>query len=334
MLAEHGYDVILHRAVQSSLLECDTLIIDSKFYRDKWANEASGVIEALMHFRQRVPQLIYCDTTDSTGSLQADVLPVVDCYAKAQLLRDRSKYRTSHYGHRIYTNYYHQTDGVADRDPGWSRPISESTHLEKLSVSWNSGLADYSSLGPMKMSLYGHFPVPRLLSFPRRMTPPNNPRALPLHTRMGTSYARASISHQRQTILSKLGSGVNARKLNRRSYLKELSQSQSVLSPFGLGEITLKDFEVFLSGACLIKPDMSHLETWPDLFLPGVTFASFKWDFNDLENIISFLHDEPQSRIAIATAAQENYRRFIDTNTGPSLFVKHFSNLISKIERK
>ena len=81
MLAEHGYDVILHRAVQSSLLECDTLIIDSKFYRDKWANEASGVIEALMHFRQRVPQLIYCDTTDSTGSLQADVLPVVDCYA-------------------------------------------------------------------------------------------------------------------------------------------------------------------------------------------------------------------------------------------------------------
>ena len=151
---------------------------------------------------------------------------------------------------------------------------------------------------------------------------------------MGTSYPRASISHQRQTILSKLGSGVNARKLNRRSYLKELSQSQSVLSPFGLGEITLKDFEVFLSGACLIKPDMSHLETWPDLFLPSVTFASFKWDFNDLENIISFLYDEPQSRIAIATAAQENYRQFVDPNTGPSLFVKHFSDLISKIERQ
>ena len=37
-----------------------------------------------------------------------------------------------------------------------------------------------------------------------------------------------------------------------------------VISAFGLGEIILKDFETFLTGGMLMKPDMSHMETWPN----------------------------------------------------------------------
>ena len=334
ILADYGYTVTLHRAVTSKLLDCDTLIIDSKFYRDQWAKEASAVIEALKNFRKQIPKLIYCDTTDSTGSLQVAVLPIVDCYAKAQLLRDRSKYKFSYYGHRIYTDYYHRHAGVADDEPDWSEPISENDHLKKLAVSWNSGLADYSLLGPARMSLYSHFPVSGLLSFPRPIASPDHPRPIQLHTRMGTMYARASVSYQRQMILSRLGSLAAAGKIRRRSYLNELSLSQSVLSPFGLGEITLKDFEVFLSGACLIKPDMTHLETWPDLFRPGETIACFDWDFADFDSVLTSLYDDSESRIAVATAGQENYQQYLDPDKGSCLFVKHFANLLSKIQRK
>ena len=31
------------------------------------------------------------------------------------------------------------------------------------------------------------------------------------------------------------------------------------MSPFGFGEICYRDFEAMLNGACLIKPDVSHL---------------------------------------------------------------------------
>ena len=334
MLANYGFGVRLRNAVTPALLDCDTLIVDSKFYRDRWQGDAAAVIDTLEYFKTQIPQLIYCDTTDSTGSLKVDVLPIVDCYAKAQLLRNRSEYCAPHYGHRIYTDYYHRRAGITDDEPDWSEPVSQNTHLEKLAVSWNSGLADYSLLGPARMSLYGHFPVSSLLSFPRRRTPPGRPRPMQLHVRMGTTYARASISYQRQMILSRLGPLVAAGKINRRSYLDELSRAQSVLSPFGLGEITLKDYEVFLSGACLIKPNMNHLETWPDLFRPGETVACFDWDLADFDSVLTSLYDDSEARIAIANAGQENYRQYLDPGKGPLLFIKHFSNLLSKIRRK
>ncbi len=333
LLANCGYRVHLHNTVTSTLLDCDTLLVDSKFYRDRWQRDTSAVIEALEYFRKRVSLLIYCDTTDSTGSLKVDVLPIVDCYAKGQLLRDRSEYRTTHYGHRIYTDYYHRHTGVVDGVPDWSEPITENAHLKKLAVSWNSGLADYSLFGPVRMSLYNHFPVSSLLSFPRRTTSPNHPRPMQLHARMGTMYARASVSYQRQLILSRLGPLAATSKIGRRSYLNELSRSQSVVSPFGLGEITLKDYEVFLSGACLIKPDMNHLETWPDLFRPGETVACFDWNLADFDSVLTSLYDDSTARIAIAKAGQKNYLQHLSPDKGPLLFVKHFSNLLSKTKR-
>ena len=40
-----------------------------------------------------------------------------------------------------------------------------------------------------------------------------------------------------------------------------------MVSPFGFGEITLKDFETFLSGSVLVKPNMSHMETYPNFYI-------------------------------------------------------------------
>ena len=54
-----------------------------------------------------------------------------------------------------------------------------------------------------------------------------------------------------------------------------------MLSPFGWGELCLRDYEAVLGGALLLKPDMSHLETWPDVFVPHDTYAPFDWDATD-----------------------------------------------------
>ena len=41
-----------------------------------------------------------------------------------------------------------------------------------------------------------------------------------------------------------------------------MSSAKFGLSPFGWGEIGARDFEIFINGSLLIKPDMSHLETY------------------------------------------------------------------------
>jgi hypothetical protein len=74
-------------------------------------------------------------------------------------------------------------------------------------------------------------------------------------------------------------------------YRKELKSVAAVLSPFGWGEVTYRDSEAIRNGACLIKPDCSHLTTWPDIYQDGVTYIAIDWRGEDLiektENLLN-----------------------------------------------
>lgn len=42
---------------------------------------------------------------------------------------------------------------------------------------------------------------------------------------------------------------------------------------------------------------MSHARTFPDIFVPGQTYAPVRWDFSDLEQVCArYLNDEPARR--------------------------------------
>ena len=57
-----------------------------------------------------------------------------------------------------------------------------------------------------------------------------------------------------------------------------------------------------------MKPDMSHLETWPDIFASSETYAPFDWEGRDLvERARDWLKDEPL-RLRVARRAWESYR--------------------------
>lgn len=68
-------------------------------------------------------------------------------------------------------------------------------------------------------------------------------------------------------------------------YLQEIAQSKAVYSPYGYGEIYTRDFEAFLQGAALIKPDMNHLVTYPDWYIDNQTYIPVKWDFSDFIDV-------------------------------------------------
>ena len=267
-LRDAGFDIRIFRRPTADLADCDALLVDSKLHRGRWADEKDAVLELFTRWT-RDCRVIYCDTTDSSGALLTDLLPVVHGYAKSQLMRDRTAYLRPMYGLRPFTDYYHGQFGVADRNPEWSPAVADPALLDKLRVSWNSGLADYSLHGPAKMTVYGRLPLRALLHFPKPSKPADAARPQAVSCRFGTDYPRATVAFQRKAIREKLAGRIDTKKLSRRDYFSELETSKVVVSPFGYGEITLKDFEVFLTGGLLLKPDMSHMETWPDLFRAG-----------------------------------------------------------------
>ncbi len=303
------------------LTDCDVLAVDSKFHRDQWQHGADPIVAEFADLREKAGRLIYFDTTDSTGCLQIELLPVVDVYCKNQVLKDREEYARPHYGQRIFADYYHQADGVEDAAPLYSNPVTDRSLLSKLQVGWNSGLANYSTYGPYLTAAYQRLSFLPLLRFPDILATPDTNRSSALQCRMGLGHTRESVSHQRRRIATMLEGRIPTTKLSRRQFMEELKHSWAVLSPFGFGEITLKDFEVFLTGALLVKPSMQHLETWPDLFVDDETFAPFKWDLTDLLEVLERVEADRDRYLDMAREGQRRYREVTAGSGAAALFL-------------
>ena len=130
----------------------------------------------------------------------------------------------------------------------------------------------------------------------------------PVHARIGLA-GPPSIAHQRVLILEQIAGNPDflVGPVSQRRFNHEVANSRITLSPFGWGELCLRDFEAVRGGSLLLKPDMSHLETWPDIFVPGETYAPFDWEARDLvERARAWLADET-GRARVARRAYESY---------------------------
>lgn len=328
-LADAGLDInFLSGPVDDRTTDCDALFIESRVFSHRWVREGDArVLADISAMAERTP-IVWFDISDSTGWLQAQVLPLVQIYCKSQLLADRTEYTQAHYGNRIWADYYHRNEDVNDNEPAAPRIVEDASLLNRLRVSWNSGLADYSLHGPSRMALRARVPIDALLRFPRTFTPPDTERGIDFTCRMGTNYTRDTVAHQRRRITALLADRMATGKLNRRAFMNEMRNARLVVSPFGFGEITLKDFEAILCGAALLKPDMSHLETWPNLFRDGETIVTHKWDLSDFLDRIDEAPDRARELQTIAHNAQDTYREALSGTGAATGFVNHLSTII------
>jgi hypothetical protein len=328
-LRDVGVEVQFVNRNDPTLVECDILAIDSKEFRLDWAVDETRTLELISDWRENVPQVVWFDTTDSTGTLQSAVFAVVDRYLKSQILSDKSNYSRRVYGGRIYSEYYHDTQGIDDSGTeAVDEPITRDD-IEKVGVSWNSGLADYSTYGPWRIGLYERLGWKWLLRHPGVLREAVTDRSNDLAARFGATYSRATVRRQRELIREKLSSRLDTKKINRRGYMLELKNSKVILSPFGWGEITLKDFEVFLTGGMLLKPSLDHMLTWPDFYEKDKTYLAHDWDLSDLEDCIDWAVAHDAERREIATEGQ---RRYIEFTSGPNAgerFASHVLKVMS-----
>ncbi len=328
-LREAGFEFQFFSQAESALTDCELLIVNGRYFDFRRISEPGSVLEELKSWSAQAGALIYYDMYDSSGLIHAEVIPHVDLYVKSYLLRDRQKYRAAMYGGRIYSDWIHRCANINDSDPVFSEPIPEQSDLDKLRVGWNMAYAHYGPLVSRIASLYPRVPLKILLAGTARFFAPGTNRHILTSARIATNYHRETIAYQRRRICDLLGGKVKTGRISKSRYFNELRNSKVVISPFGWGEYAMRDYEAFIGGALLLKPDMSHLETYPALYRDGETMIAHRWDAEDLLERLDAIHSNYQEFLDIAKCGQETYRMHVTSREGADRFVRHYSGIVS-----
>lgn len=259
------------------------------------STEAMGEMAARLRGDFPSARLAYFDWFAPTDLRYAEVLDEhIAVYAKKQTLRDFSQYGATTLGDTNLTDYYARRFRLAEYPP---------TRFE-VPPGFRS-----------KLWLSPHFAFsPHMLPYFERKFP-EQPRDLDLHARIavkGTEW----YERMRQEALDKV-LGLEGRlkvvckgRVSRDEYFRELFRAKLCFSPFGYGEVCWRDFEAMFTGSLLLKPDMSHLDCYPEAYIPNETYVPLAWDLSDFEEKVDYYLNHEHERQAIARRAFELLRDY------------------------
>jgi hypothetical protein len=295
-----------------------TLFMERQFqYRDP-RDLSPDEFVLIKKLREKYKTIVFLNGQPEAGTNRLDLLPYVDHLFYKSVFSDPENYTKDLYGKNLFADYYHKHFSIDDPNGGYRyTPTLRSDDINRIKLSWNIGVGGYprwhqrQRLGTVLAR--SNFPgLGRLFRTAALHTPPDfsgTKRSIAVHARIDPVNC-PSISYQRRLFSDLIK---NDRRfltgiVPQRSYYRELCDSKMVLSPFGWGEVCFRDFEAIISGSLLLKPDMSHLKTWPDVYIPYETYIPLKWDGSDIkEKAETYLTDD-SARARITKNAWEQYR--------------------------
>jgi hypothetical protein len=263
-----------------------TLIITRLFDHPRYRDTVD--LELMARLADHYRTIVFFDDSAGGGGTRFEVMPYVTVYWKKHLFRDRTTYLRPLYGRQLYTDYYATAFDIRDTPVKTRLPLRRED-LGKLRLAWNLGAGTFP-LHPRTQRawvalqrLTGLLP-PSGLARVRCKTPPARPRTPVVHARFAPPAHPRTIAFQRACFLELVQPHADflTGRVRQGRYVQELESVAAVLSPFGWGEICFRDFEAIQAGALLVKPDVSHLETFPQVFEPGETYLPVRWDGSDL----------------------------------------------------
>lgn len=282
--------------------------------------ETTRMFEAI-HRRRRRPKIVFFDTSDQSSSPFFPLLPYVDLFVKKQLLWPLSRYREDFHGNNILADYFARTQRFELGD--WTFGAKLPPELEtRVMLGWNLASARQLVRGLAE----SHFEA----SLPLRE------RSIDVHYRAGIhndswyTFHRRQMHealgplHARARVVAAVG---NDARIPFRQFHAEMRSARLAVSPFGWGEVTDRDFHVVNSRSLLVKPDMSHLRTEPNVYVPGKTYVPVHWDGSDLvDTCIEYLHRLHEAE-RMTRAARDVYRAWFFGGG----FVRKVSELLARV---
>ena len=345
-LKEQGYQVNFFYKPSAKCLECDVLCLISKptikilKELSPVFDENGPVLQFLKQARQFANRIVWMDDSDSTSVTHFEVLPYVDKYLKKQLFKDRKYYRKKLYGGRIFSDFYHEHFGVTDEREFNQFYALDEKFEDKIGLSWNIGLGYMYQAFSYESFLHKWFPDLKALKYAPQYTSIEKNKPIDVFLRTTANMGRNSISFHRQEMLRQLeifmednseytgmiGRRVfgsekpvtdllhgHTKKIPTRVFREIMKNTKIMPSPFGWGELGVRDYEAFIYGSALLKPDMSHMETWPNIFIPDETYVACKWDFSNMKEMLKELIDDDEKRLNIARNGQKAYQLSISS---------------------
>jgi hypothetical protein len=288
-----------------------------RYYRFKNSpTEKKGVnTKSLKKISRGFEKTIFFDDADGAADTRFEVLPYVDRYLKKQVLSDLETYRRELYGRQLFTDYHHNKYGIKDSNNHYRKKLSHKYDDSKIEVSWNLGAGKYpiypylQKLGVALARVFGQNAVLWRYKMPSIEESVFSGKEKFVHAHFAAEKGKKTIDFQRKLYLDKINSRDDFKTgiVRKHKYEKNMSNAMIALSPFGWGEICFRDFEAVLRGAALMKPDMSHLQTWPDIYQPYETYIPVSWDGSDIIEKAKYYFSNPYKCKKIAKNAAEKW---------------------------
>jgi len=325
-----NYLSVKHKKLESIVI-FDSRIINNLIvkYDSVRKTTRKEIIPILKSIRKRAETLLFFDNADNPGYLHHDVLPYIDIYFKKQLFKDFSLYSKPLYKKRLFSDFYAKNYNMMEENPYVPDFKLELKDQSKLSLSWNFALKDYRSSNNLNKLLYSLLRKNTL-----RFYKPSIDRKIILAANYTTRNTYKLVYFQRNQLLKILKEMYKSDplyslgKIPKKEYLKTIRSAKAIASPFGWGEICYRDFETFLSGAALIKPNVDHLDTWPNLYKKHKTYIPITWKIEEWKEIIPTILDNKKNLLEIAENGQNAYKKIWSTQ-GNETFCEHFINIIT-----
>lgn len=236
------------------------------------------------------------DGDDDQCVLWPEVIDACDAYIKKHRFFNLDDYKKAYSGKTNLTDYASRmfgNDFSSDIIPG-TTPLNE-TQIAKIILGWNIALDD------------------KIYDLSRDIAA----NAL-RRTRQIDISCRASVAPENwiygmrndaveaiKALECKMNVHAPTNRVPQQEYYDEMLGSWMIVSPFGYGELCWRDFEAILCGSILVKPNMSHVTTYPDLFVPGETYLPVAWDCSDLESVCAPILADPAARDKIRDTARK-----------------------------
>ena len=290
-------------------------IVGLKFNFRTPANQAEHLAK---HFKTRLAgaatRLVYFDGDDDLNVQWSAVLRIVDFYVKKHVFADNNAYLPSYVGKSNLTDYVARNYGVSFADDIIPKSGGvDRINIGKVHVGWNIALdAPIVELNKRISSVPS---VAKDIDVLCRATVNQSSWIYPLRS---IATSRIDAMSNRFRVLAPRD------RVSQEKYWEEMLRSRICVSPFGYGEICWRDFEAIICGALLVKPDMGHVKTLPNLFLPGITYVPVQWDYSDLEAKCEHYLQHEGERVRIVSYARE----LLNSSLQPQWFLERFRELL------
>lgn len=273
--------------------------------------------------------LIYMDGDDDLCVQWGGVISEVDLYVKCHAFIDRERYTIKYQGKSNLHDYAIKNFGHVLTWADYGGPQQEPLIIESSGVVSDPDIAKITVGWNMALS------KDILALWQRAKSQPDVQKTVDcvfrgsIKTETITGYMR----QKARSIIESLGDEFDIRVSNSHvsliEYYQELMESRICVSPFGFGELCWRDFESVLCRTLLIKPDMSHVQTSPNIFQPYVTYVPVRWDLADLDEVCRYYLRNKEERDRII----KNAFQVLDEYYNEHQFERDVFSIISRVRR-